>query len=183
VPQFACKRGVPFTQEDADIIGPAVLEVVDECGGVMDKDDIVAAARRRNSPLHPYVFNKTQREAANAYYRGQANKLIQSFEVIWTQGGEQRRADLVYYVELVQPEDDEEEEVGSRRRNRSRRRGYVSATTAMDDEAYQQQILTQMEQELDEYRRRYEEFTHLLDFRTRFGRIFRSICNLFEDAA
>ena len=182
MPQFACKRGVPYEQADADIVGPAVLAVVQECGGAVDKDDILEAARHRGSPLHQYIFNKTQREAADAYYRSQAAKLMRSFEVTWTQGGSPRRADLLYYVELVDPEDDHDS-LGSNRQNSSRRRGYVTVETVMDDSAYQQQILAQMQQDLSEYRRRYEEFTHLIDFRTRFGRIFQSICRLFEDAA
>ncbi len=182
MPAFACRRGVPYGQEDADIVCPAILEVVAQCGGAMDKDDIVAAARSRNSPLHAYVFNKTRDEAAEAYYRSQANKLLKSFDVVWVQGGQQRRSPLVYYVELLVHED-EDEAPGDQRRNRRRRRAWVTATTALEDPAYQQQILAKMEQDLAEYQRRYEEFACLLDFRTRFGRVFRSICRLFEDAA
>jgi len=182
VPQFACKRGVPYEQADADIVGPAVLEVVRECGGAIDKDDILAAARDRNSPLHQYIFNKSQRDAAEAYYRRQAGKLMRSFEVTWTQGGQPRRADLLYYVELVQPAD-ENDTVGGGRHNRTRRRGHVTVDTVMDDSAYQQQILARMQQDLAVYQRRYEEFTHIVDFSTNFGRVFRGICRLFEDTA
>lgn len=182
MPDFAPKNGVPYSQEDADTVGPALLEVIQECGGAADKDDVLAAARRRGSPLRKYVIDRPLKEAAEAHYREQAAKLLRSFEVVWTSGGRRQRADLVYYVELVAGEDDEEE-VGGRRRNRSRRKAYVPTTTVMDNQAYQEQILAEMQEELAAYQNRYEEFAYLVDFRTRFGRAFRAICRMFDDAA
>jgi hypothetical protein len=189
LPEFAPKNGVPYSQGDAAIVCPALLEIIQACGGACDKDDVVAAARNRSSPLHKYVFDKSQKEAAEAHYREQAAKLLRSFEVTWVCNGEEQRADLVYYVVTRQPDEDDEddedtaetEEVGGRRRNRNRRRSYVTAATVLEDPAYQQQVLAKMQEELAGYRRRYKEFAQVVDSRTRFGRVFRSICRLFEE--
>ena len=187
MPEFSPKKGVPYSKADAENVCPAILAVMQECGGACDKDDILAAARRRGSPLRPYVFNKPQGEAAEYYYREQAAKLLRSFEVVFVSGRRRRRVDLVYYVELVQPETAEGEEpaevVGSRRRNRNRKCAFVDASAVLEDPAYQQQVLAAMQQELAAFRSRYEEFAELVDFRTRFGRIFRSICEMFDEAA
>jgi hypothetical protein len=181
MPEFAPKHGVPYTQEDAEVVCPAILKVIEGCEGVVNKVDLVAAARRRGSPLRPYVFNKKTADAAEAYYRSQAGKLLRSFEVTWVQDKQPRSADLVTYVVLLPTEDDDEEDRDEERRAKSVKKGYVSTTTMLAEEKYQQQVVANMQQDMANLHRDYEDFKHLIDFRTKYGRVFKSICKLFGE--
>lgn len=181
MPRFEAKAGTPYTETDAAIVGPAILDVIRECGGAVNKEDIVAAARHPESPLHAYVFNKTQAEAAEAYYRNQGGKLLRSFQVVWQQNGEERRADLTYYVTLVNPEEAEDDEpLPGMLRQVVRERGHIAVVTMMERPHFQEQQMAKLQTELATLQRKMSEFEHLIDFSSNFGRAYASIRRWLE---
>jgi hypothetical protein len=56
---------------------------------------VVEAARPSSSPLHSYVFDRSPRAAAEAYYLSRARELIQRFEVTYREATDDEPAGAV----------------------------------------------------------------------------------------
>lgn len=189
MPRYRPKHGTPFSQTDAAVICPEIIRLARENGGHITADELLIAARPSDSPLHDYIFSDSRAAAAEKWYRHKAAKLLRSFEVVWTQDREERTAPLMSSLEIalvpqtVPPEDDEEEIAPGRNGRRTPRttRAYVSVMSVMDDTAYQRQLVARAREELQQWRHRHAEIRNLVDFRTRFGRTYRQICNLFPE--
>lgn len=187
MPHYQPKVGVPFRQEDADVICPELVRLAKEHGGELTKQELKEAARAKRSPLHRYVFSDDVEAAAEKWYNHKAGALLRSFEVVWMQDRKEHCANLMEYV-IVNPEEDSEEdeeedleEMEVRPRSRSGRKAYVPVTEVMTNENYQQQLLRRAEETLEQWRHRFAKLENLVDFRTRFGRTYRNICNLFPE--
>lgn len=189
MPSYRPKEGTPYTEEDAQVVVPELMRLARQNGGELTKTIVKEAARSRRSPLHRYVFNDDVETAAEKWYNLVAGRLLRSFEVVWRQGGQETTCNLMEYVVSVRSEatvpPDEDDEMLVRPGTGHRPRVYVPATTVMDNtpqgQAYQQQLLARAEQDLEAWRRRYAKIENLVDFRTRFGRTFRRICELFPE--
>jgi hypothetical protein len=64
------------------------IQAVYDKHGRLNADLVVAAARPKRSPLHPYVFDRAPADAAEAWYRHRAHELIRSVEVVYKQADE-----------------------------------------------------------------------------------------------
>lgn len=75
------------------------LQAIYDQHGTLTPELVVEAARPDNSPLHAYVFDKPPDQAAEAYYRERAHRLIQRVDVLFTSSnGETRRVRAFHAV-------------------------------------------------------------------------------------
>ena len=89
--------GGPFSDEDAQVIGPIMLRLAEEDGEVT-KETVLDEARSKASPLHKhFIWDDT--EAAERYRLDQAGLLIRSIKIIIEiTGGETVRTRLLVNV-------------------------------------------------------------------------------------
>lgn len=64
------------------------LQAIYDQRGYITPALVVEAARPKNSPLHAAVFDKSVKDAAEAYYIERAHELIQSYKVTYRQAGD-----------------------------------------------------------------------------------------------
>lgn len=58
------------------------MQAIYDKNGCLTPELVVRTARRKTHPLHPIVFDRPEKEAAEAYYRERAHELIQSVQVV-----------------------------------------------------------------------------------------------------
>jgi hypothetical protein len=118
----------------------AELEAIRRRHGALTPALVVAEARNLDSPLHSMVFNKTQSEAAEAYYLERARDLIQSVRVVYKKPNGERSSLRQYYS--VRREDGH---------------AFERLEDVREDPFARQLILTNMEREWRALRRQYGE--------------------------
>lgn len=79
VQEYFAVKGSRYTRADAETIGPELTRLQDSHGDVKPSD-ILAAAKHRESPLHPY-FEWNNETAAHRFRKLQARDMVQSIRV------------------------------------------------------------------------------------------------------
>lgn len=67
----------------ADIAYKALEKIRDDNGGELSAVTVVAAARNKSNPLHPQIFNRGQKAAAEEYFKSRARTLLCSVIVTY----------------------------------------------------------------------------------------------------
>src|SRR6266404_4903482 len=84
--RYVAANGSPYSDKDAAVIGRELVRIAEENKieniSSLDKHIVFAHAKRRDSVLHSFVFNKSTSEAAEAYFIDQCSKMIRSIRVI-----------------------------------------------------------------------------------------------------
>lgn len=123
------------------------LQAVYDKHGELTPELVVQTARRKNHPLHPWVFDKPAEEAAEAYYRERAHALIQSVQVVYKEADENGPAKRVRQWHAVR------RETGY---------GYEPLEKIVPDEFTRKIVLQNMEREWRSLFAKYETFTEFL---------------------
>lgn len=106
---------------------------------------VVETARPKGHPLHARVFDRTQREAAEAWYLDRAHGLIVSVKVVYKEAREdstEKRVRAFHAVQATGPDEFT----------------YEPVERVAGDEFTRQLVLRNMEREWKQLRHRYDEF-------------------------
>ena len=123
------------------------LQAIYDQRGYITPALVVEAARPKNSPLHSSVFDKSIKDAAEAYYLDRAHELIQSYKVTYRPATDDDPGLRLRKWHAV-PTDD----------------GYVyrSAEDIADDPVATAVLLQAMEREWKALQRRYGQFAEFV---------------------
>ena len=127
------------------------LEQIEAERGELTTEDVVAAARPADSPLHDY-FEWRETQAAAKYRLEQARRVIQRDRVEFISPKQITRS-VRGYASVKRTDDGGE------------RRVFVSVRTALADEDLHSQILADLRRDVNALRRKYahlEEFAEIL---------------------
>lgn len=127
------------------------LEQIEAERGELTTEDVVAAARPADSPLHDY-FEWRETQAAAKYRLEQARRVIQRYRVEFISPKQITRS-VRGYASVKRTDDGGE------------RRVFVSVRTALADEDLHSQILADLRRDVNALRRKYahlEEFAEIL---------------------
>ena len=148
--EYRARKGARFNDRDAEIIG---LEF-DRLGTDCTADDVVAAAKGRSSPLHPYfVWDDT--EAARKYRLEQARYYLRCVEIVIVREGTETQTRAWHHVSIV--------------RDSKPARAYVHTLEIGSDSALSEQVIANALRELRGWKARYAEYQAV------FGDVFAAI--------
>ncbi len=190
---FRAGEGSRYTDEDAEVLGPALAALVKEHQGELAAADIVEEARSRHSVFHEYIFADDDKTAAAKHREELARGLVRSIYVCWSgnSNGEPVEESTRLLRWVVVPAQDAEEaqeeaEEGVRPGRRSkvkkrdrRTRRLVTVDEAVSNAEYVRQMIEAARQDLKRCEARYHWFVQNLPrFRQKFKRTFEAIRRL-----
>lgn len=135
---------------DAQAAGEELDRIKRGHNGRLDQEDIVAAARDEQNPLHEH-FEWDDVEAATQYRLVQAGDLIRGIEIVFQRPDEEPKH-IRAFVNIAQNDE----------------RFYVATVDAMQDPELRRQVVRQAFAELEAWRRRHAELTE-------FAKVFAEI--------
>lgn len=150
--------GETYCGVDAETLGTELQRLSDKHGR-LKPPEIVKAARRDNSPLHP-CFTWNVKEAAEKCWIEEARKLVQV--IVLVDEEKESRPPVRAFVSLLEQEPGSEDPEPA----------YVHMLDAMGDPERRAQVLERAMRELEAWRKRYENLVELADV---FAVIDRSI--------
>lgn len=118
-----------------------LLAIRDANGGQLTPEAVVTAARPTDHPLHSRIFDRTPREAAEAWYRHRAHELIQSVRVAYI--ADDKPKDIRAFVAVPEDEGPNPTYV------------YEPVEEALMDDKTRQLVLSRMEREWRSLHARY----------------------------
>ena len=127
------------------ISGDILAAEVAKLGGRVTPDDVVKAARRKTSPLHPY-FDWSDTEAAVHWRRQQARQLIARVKVTFEEVGSNRPIRVRAYASVIG--DDGE-------------RAYAHVNEIRESDELTEQVLNDIRTSLASVKYRYRSYGHL----------------------
>jgi hypothetical protein len=116
--------------------------------GRLTPELVVQVARPKDNPLHPRVFDRAPREAAEAWYRQCAHELIQSVRVVYREADESGPEKTVRAFHAVRGE------AGY---------NYEPLDKVVADDLARAIVLRDMEREWRQLFARYEQFSEFVD--------------------
>jgi len=123
---YKARVGAPFKQEDAQIVGETINNLLQEKGGELIPEDIVREAKKKTNPLHN-LFDWDDTSAAEKFRIQQARNITNHIvETIVVDGNPKEIRTIVSVV------------------NKEQERVYVSMEDAIEDVDYKKQLLDQM---------------------------------------
>ena len=144
-----------FTRWDAQVVGEE-LERIREKVGDFTPADIVKAARKKASPLHPIVFDRDKDAAAESWWLQRAKKILSCIEVEYINEAPEQGPVRAYV---------------SYREADTNKPHYTRTDLAMKDPAKRASVLELAVAELRSIKARYHMLKELHD-------VFRAIDNL-----
>lgn len=123
------------------------LQRIYEDHGSLTPEIVVQEARAKDHPLHDRVFDKTQKAAAEAYYRDRAHELITSVRITYKDADESGGERTVRAFHAVQTPEGHV---------------YEPVEKVADDEFTRRIVLNTMEREWRQLFNRYEQFQEFL---------------------
>lgn len=134
---------------NAKVAGQELERIRTLHNGRLTPDDVLKEAKDRTSPLHD-AFEWDNTKAAQQYRLQQAAYLVRSIEVVVTQPKNKKPSNVRAFVSVKRDND----------------RSYTSVAHAMSDAELREQVVAQAWNELQAWRRRYE---NLAEFAKVFG--------------
>lgn len=172
--EYIAARGSQFTDEDAQVIGPE-LERLAECG-TSTTVHIVAAAKRKDSPLHGY-FEWNNRVAGDLHRQQQAGHMARSVKIVVqnTETKEVRevRAFLPVHLTVVAGESAEPTAVDTEGRPA---KSYVPIRLIKEDAMQSKQVIRDAWRHLAAWKDRYSIYRTLFtEFDEALGEMFDAV--------
>lgn len=149
--------GGPFSDKDAGIIGPILLQLERDHGEVT-KELVLEEAQRESSPLHKhYIWDEAK--AAHQNRLDTAAQMIRSIKIIVeTTGGELVKTRLMVNV------------------NQNGRRVYRSVNAVIADDDLCSQVIAEARTDLLQFKAKYESYRKMFrQFREQFTDVFGAI--------
>ncbi len=155
-PVFETVNG-PFSDQDAQVIGPILLQLERDHGEVT-KGLVLTEARRKSSPLHEH-FLWDDAKAAEQHRLDQAAQMIRSIKIIVEiTGGETVKTRLLVNV------------------SQDGQRVYRSVNAVIADPALCTQVIAEAQDGLRSWREKYDSYRKMFrQFRDQFADVFESI--------
>lgn len=122
------------------------LQKIYDQHGQLTPELVVETARPKSHPLHSRVFDRPPRQAAEAWYRHQAHKLIQTVKVTYEDSNGEPQTIRRYHAVTA--------DSGV---------AYRSAEDVADDPFTRKLVLREMERDWQRLRARYERFGEFLE--------------------
>lgn len=150
MPRYFALEGSPFSDRDAEVIGPELEELA--LSGASSPAEIVAYAEQHDTPLREYLdMNRPVHEVAAAWYRRMARKMAAAIYVkVKTADG--YRSVRAFHSVVVTVE-------GAPQPTKRR---YVTITQVRRSEAMASQVLEDSLEALERWRTRYEVYREVL---------------------
>jgi hypothetical protein len=122
------------------------LQEIYDHHGQLTPDLVVEVARPKDHPLHSRVFDRPQKQAAEAWYKHRAHELIQSVKVVYRDSNDEPQEIRKYHAV----------------------RGdsgvvYRASEDIADDPFAKKLVLRDMEREWHQLRARYERFSEFFE--------------------
>lgn len=167
MPKYFAAPNTPFTDDDAETLGPWLADLAEKGHGTPEA--IVLAARQEGSPAHGY-FEWDDPTAAEQYRKQQARRMARSIMVrVRVADGTYRDVRALHSVKVnvVQEEDEQPEKP---------RRVYVTTNQARESEEFGEQIIEDAYRRLMAWQDRYEKYREVFPaFDDRFGPVLDAI--------
>jgi hypothetical protein len=160
--QYGFKRGSRLDPKKAPVVARE-LRKLETSGGGLRPADVVRAARKSRSPLHPF-FEWDNTAAAEKYRLEQARSLIRCITVIYDKAptAEPVRGYQHLRVEVEEPEEAEA-------------LPYHSTIRVMSDAKYREALVREALQDFEEWRTRYQSLRELAAIFTAAEKVTRSL--------
>lgn len=154
MPKYFAAPGTPFSDKDAQEIGPELQRLAEE--GASSVEEIVEYARTAETPLRRHLhMDRPLEEVADAWYRFRARKVAGSIMVrVKTASGGFRdvRAFHSVTVTVAEPEGD---------RTPVKQR-YMTLNQVRDNKILSEQVVAEALERLEAFRERYEGYRDVL---------------------
>lgn len=148
MPRYFPAPGTPFSQGDAEEIGPELARLAQS--GASTPADIVAYAERADTPLRKHLhMDRPLAEVAHNWYRRRARKLASSIMVTIKVGDRLRDVRAFHSVTVATVGHDEDDPEPPKRR-------YVTVQQVRDTPAMAGQVLDDALSKLQAWEARYE---------------------------
>lgn len=158
-PVFAAVGG-PFTDEDAQVIGPVFLQL-ERDNDEVTKETVLSEARRRSSPLHRY-FEWDDTTAAEKYRLEQASLILRSITVAVVSGGEIVQTRLMVNVH-----------------GDNGARVYKSVNAVMANDGECAQLIEEAREDFLKLRAKYDQYRKIFkQFREQYAELFSALDRL-----
>lgn len=133
--------------------------------GASTAREVVEAARPKSSPLHEYIFVCGETGAAQRYYESQARLLMRSIDVVFVnERGQEKETRALFAVTRDGEEDQTDQKV------------YLPVNVVASNQDQAKQIVRQAWDELQGWRRRYEQYRRIFPmFERRYRKVFAAI--------
>lgn len=160
MPKYFAAPGSPFSDEDAEEIGPELERLA--LAGASSPKDIVAYASANETPLRRHLhMDRPLEQVAEAWYRFRARRVAGSIMVRVRTGDGYRTVRAFHSVTVsVAPKESGGEPVRSR---------YVTVSQVRDSAAMSEQVVERARRELEAWGERYA------DYRDVFGPVYSAI--------
>ncbi len=141
MPRFYWRKGFE-SRVNAEIVGAELERIRRLNNETLTPEDVLTAAERRGSPLHP-LFTWDDSEAARKYRLTEARRIVQG---ILIEHPRRDREPLIAYLSV---------------RTEERGRCYKESRVVMNDDELEQQARQECQQMIDAWRRRYSRLEQI----------------------
>lgn len=126
------------------------LQAIYDQHGRLTPELVVQAARPKDHPLHAHVFDRAQKDAAEAWYRSRAHELIQSVTIVYREDpdGTKHRIRAFHATRTEQGH------------------AYEPVERVASEPFLREMVLRDMEREWKQLQARYGNFTEFLEMVT-----------------
>jgi len=153
--KFFAAPGSPFTDEDAERLGPELVALAE--AGVSSSEEIVAYAKGTDTPLREALhLDRPMEEAADAWYRFRARKVAGAIMVkVQAVDGSYRKVRAFHSVTVTRAPSGNSGEAETTRR-------YVTIDQVQASRAMSDQVVADALERLGRWRDRYEAYRDVL---------------------
>lgn len=155
--KYFAADGTPFTDEDAQKLGPELVELAQR--GASSPREIVEYARTHDTPLHEALeMDKPLEEVAEKWYRRRARKVAKSIMVkVQSRDGDYREVRAFHSVTVTDSSSD-----GDSADRDSVKRVYATIDQVRESSAMSEQVLDDAIRRLEAWRNRYQDYRDVL---------------------
>lgn len=135
----------------AQVAGEELERIRVSNNGRLAQEDVVAAAKRKTSPLHS-AFEWDDKAAAHQHRLSQAGYLIRKLDVVTVANDDEQSKPIRAFVNVTRDDD----------------RSFTSIAHAMSDDELREQVIARARKELEDWQSRYDD---LIEFSSVFAAI------------
>lgn len=139
--KFIPKDGFGVSESDAERYGTHLVTLIERHGGDVSAEEVYEDAKKKSSPIHDYVFDTDDDEAARLHRVERARKLLQSIEItVESKSGKDIATRCFVHVDV----------------RRGGEGAYTLIETAINDPNSMECLMTQAKREMESFARKYE---------------------------
>ena len=155
--EFRRSNWSKYSQEQIEVIAPALLAIQEEFGEVAIPT-VLEVAKAKNHPLHPFLYDVTDKEAADRWRIDEVRRLCRAVEVRYIDdtGDEQHRAPLMVSCRVVSTQELAEESEAD-----TLSRVYRSTESALANPATRADVLAEALRMAQQFMVRYNHLKEL----------------------